>query len=80
MGTVHDQLNLNNNHMNRNNILPIVLLNTVKELNNQNIYKIVHESLVADLNMGNIICKIYCELRLSLLIVLVEGSIGKCIL
>ena len=78
MGTVHDQLSVNTNHMNRNNILPIVLLNTVKELNN--IYEIVHGSLVADLNMGNIICKIYCELRLSLLIVLVEGNIGICIL
>ena len=65
MGTVHDQLSVNNNHMNRNNILPIVLLNTVKELNNQSIYEIVQGSLVADLNMRKIICKIYCELRLS---------------
>jgi hypothetical protein len=29
MGTVHDQLSVNNNHMNRNYILPIVLLDTV---------------------------------------------------
>jgi hypothetical protein len=30
MWTVHDQLSVNNNHMNRNYILPIVLLSTVE--------------------------------------------------
>jgi len=37
MGTVHDELNLNNNHMNRNSILAIVLQNKVREFNDQNI-------------------------------------------
>jgi hypothetical protein len=52
---VPGKLSLNNNHMNRNNILPIVLKDRVIELNNQNIYEIIHGSLLADLNMGNII-------------------------
>jgi hypothetical protein len=37
MGTVHDELSLNNNHMNRNSILAIVLQNKVREFNDQNI-------------------------------------------
>jgi hypothetical protein len=56
MGTVHDQLSVNNNHMNRTNILPIVLLNTDCQVNmnvNRIQYKIHFPILPSTKTMSN---------------------------